>query len=313
MHPAMVPKRLGDRREFRASPTRSRIDADFAGSLLLVGPGAGAKPTASAVASDIVDIAAGFYPAAVRRPHRQAEAVSSAPSSGSTRAPITCASPPSTGPAPWPRSPSAWASATSRSKASSSAPAWRCRASARHKPARRRGHHHPRDNRGSDPQGAGSHRERRQGRRTSADDTNRKAVIGEPPADLAAANGEPNGPRPFGRKLMSTENDHAGLDRVLVLEVARVTEAAAIAAARWRGRARRRPPTRPPSKPCAGSSAGSISGAASSSAKARWTRRRCSTSARRSASATVREVDIAVDPLEGTTICAKAMPNALAV
>ena len=25
------------------------------------------------------------------------------------------------------------------------------------------------------------------------------------------------------------------------------------------------------------------------------------------------EVDIAVDPLEGTTICAKAMPNALAV
>jgi homoserine dehydrogenase len=36
------------------------VDADFAGSLLLVGPGAGAKATASAVASDIVDIAAGF-------------------------------------------------------------------------------------------------------------------------------------------------------------------------------------------------------------------------------------------------------------
>jgi homoserine dehydrogenase len=36
------------------------VDADFAGNLLLVGPGAGASPTASAVASDIVDIGAGF-------------------------------------------------------------------------------------------------------------------------------------------------------------------------------------------------------------------------------------------------------------
>ena len=36
------------------------IDGDFAGNLLLVGPGAGGKPTASAVASDIVDIARGL-------------------------------------------------------------------------------------------------------------------------------------------------------------------------------------------------------------------------------------------------------------
>ena len=36
------------------------VDADFAGSLMLVGPGAGAKATASAVMSDIVDVAAGF-------------------------------------------------------------------------------------------------------------------------------------------------------------------------------------------------------------------------------------------------------------
>ena len=35
------------------------IDADFCGSLLLVGPGAGGRATASAVASDIVDIARG--------------------------------------------------------------------------------------------------------------------------------------------------------------------------------------------------------------------------------------------------------------
>ena len=36
------------------------IEGDFAGNLMLVGPGAGAKPTASAVASDIVDIARGL-------------------------------------------------------------------------------------------------------------------------------------------------------------------------------------------------------------------------------------------------------------
>ncbi|HEX2842492.1 homoserine dehydrogenase [Hyphomicrobium sp.] len=36
------------------------IDGDFAGNLLLVGPGAGSKPTASAVASDIMDVARGL-------------------------------------------------------------------------------------------------------------------------------------------------------------------------------------------------------------------------------------------------------------
>jgi len=103
------------------------------------------------------------------------------------------------------------------------------------------------------------------------------------------------------------------LDRVLVLEVARVTEVAAIAAARWRGKG-------------------------------------CKKSADKAAVDAMRQelgrvhingrvvigegemdkapmlyigeevgigdgpaVDIAVDPLEGTTICAKDMPNALAV
>ena len=36
------------------------IEGDFSGSVLLVGPGAGSKPTASAVASDIVDVARGL-------------------------------------------------------------------------------------------------------------------------------------------------------------------------------------------------------------------------------------------------------------
>lgn len=44
------------------------IDGDYVGNLMLVGPGAGAKPTASAVASDIVDIARGLVmPPFIRR------------------------------------------------------------------------------------------------------------------------------------------------------------------------------------------------------------------------------------------------------
>ena len=62
--------------------------------------------------------------------------------------------------------------------------------------------------------------------------------------------------------------------------------------------------------------------ARSSSAKASATKRRCSTSARRSAWRTRRaagragafpQVDIAVDPLEGTNLCATGAPNAIAV
>ena len=54
------------------------IDADFAGNLLLVGPGAGADPTASAVAADIVDIARGFIappfivPSSTLKPYKRA-------------------------------------------------------------------------------------------------------------------------------------------------------------------------------------------------------------------------------------------------
>jgi len=108
-------------------------------------------------------------------------------------------------------------------------------------------------------------------------------------------------------------NNTNGLDRVLVLEVTRVTEAAAIAAARLRGR-----------------------GAEKAADKAAVDAMR-SELARLHIRGTVvigegemdeapmlyigekvgsgegPEVDIAVDPLEGTTICAKAMPNALAV
>jgi homoserine dehydrogenase len=55
------------------------IDGDFCGNILLVGAGAGAKPTASAVASDIVDIGFGFImppfvtPSAKLKPHKRAK------------------------------------------------------------------------------------------------------------------------------------------------------------------------------------------------------------------------------------------------
>ena len=108
-------------------------------------------------------------------------------------------------------------------------------------------------------------------------------------------------------------NATTGLDRNLVLEVARVTEAAAIAAARQRGRGNEK---------------------AADKAAVDAMRRELALLAiqgtvvigegemdeapmlyigEKLGSGHGPEVDIAVDPLEGTTICAKVMPNALAV
>lgn len=112
---------------------------------------------------------------------------------------------------------------------------------------------------------------------------------------------------------MAGGNGTTGLDRVLVLEVTRVTEAAAIAAARLRGRGAEK--------------------AADKAAVDSMRRELAKLSIRgtvvigegemdeapmlyigeKVGSGEGPEVDIAVDPLEGTTICAKAMPNALAV
>jgi fructose-1,6-bisphosphatase II / sedoheptulose-1,7-bisphosphatase len=111
---------------------------------------------------------------------------------------------------------------------------------------------------------------------------------------------------------MAKDSD-SWLDRVLVLEVARVTEAAAIAAARLRGRGNEK--------------------AADKAAVDAMRRELGRVSIQgtvvigegemdeapmlyigeKVGNGTGPEVDIAVDPLEGTTICAKAMPNALAV
>lgn len=104
-----------------------------------------------------------------------------------------------------------------------------------------------------------------------------------------------------------------GLDRVLVLEVGRVTEAAAIAAAKLRGRgnekaadkaavdAMRRELNRVHIRGLVVIGEGEMD-----EAPMLYIGEEVGDGAGP-------EVDIAVDPLEGTTICAKAMPNALAV
>jgi homoserine dehydrogenase len=58
VHPAMVPEESAISEVWGATNAVA-IDADFCGSLLLIGPGAGGRATASAVAGDILDIARG--------------------------------------------------------------------------------------------------------------------------------------------------------------------------------------------------------------------------------------------------------------
>jgi homoserine dehydrogenase len=59
VHPAMVPKDSSIAEVW--GPTNAiEIEGDFVDNLLLVGPGAGGKPTASSVASDIADVARGM-------------------------------------------------------------------------------------------------------------------------------------------------------------------------------------------------------------------------------------------------------------
>ncbi len=70
VHPAMIPE---DSTVAQVSGVTNcvAIQGDFSGSLLLVGPGAGAQPTASAVASDIMDVARGLVLPPFLRPVAQ--------------------------------------------------------------------------------------------------------------------------------------------------------------------------------------------------------------------------------------------------
>ena len=78
VHPAMVPKNAAIA-SVSGVTNCVAIDGDFCGSLLLVGPGAGDRATASAVASDIADIARGLVlppflmPVAKLKPYKRAK------------------------------------------------------------------------------------------------------------------------------------------------------------------------------------------------------------------------------------------------
>ena len=104
-----------------------------------------------------------------------------------------------------------------------------------------------------------------------------------------------------------------GLDRVLVLEVARVTEVAAIAAARWRGKGLNKAADK-----AAVDAMRQELGRVHIRGKVVIGEGEMDEAPMLYIGEKVGlgdgpEVDIAVDPLEGTTICAKDMPNALAV
>jgi fructose-1,6-bisphosphatase II / sedoheptulose-1,7-bisphosphatase len=112
---------------------------------------------------------------------------------------------------------------------------------------------------------------------------------------------------------MAKVEQKGGLDRVLVLEVARVTEAAAIAAAKLRGRGDEK-----------AADGAAVDAMRQQLSKVHIKGRVVIGEGEMDESPMLYigeevgigdgpEVDIAVDPLEGTTICAKAMPNALAV
>ena len=78
VHPAFVPEEATIAQVSNVTNCVA-IEGDFSGSVLLVGPGAGSKPTASAVASDIIDVARGFVlppflrPVAHLKPFKRAD------------------------------------------------------------------------------------------------------------------------------------------------------------------------------------------------------------------------------------------------
>ena len=121
---------------------------------------------------------------------------------------------------------------------------------------------------------------------------------------------------------LSDHCDSTAMDSDLSLEFLRVVEQAAIACAHTMGQGDRHKSDQAAVEAMrAGAGHACRSTARSSSAKASATRRRCCTSARRSAWRAPRaagparypQVDIAVDPLEGTNLCATGAPNAIAV
>ena len=106
---------------------------------------------------------------------------------------------------------------------------------------------------------------------------------------------------------------NGGLDRVLVLEVARVTEAAAIAAARLRGRGNEKLADKAAVDAMRRELATLNINGTVVIGEGEMDEAPMLFIGEKVGAGAGPDVDIAVDPLEGTTICAKSMPNALAV
>ena len=299
VHPAMVPKHSAIA-EVSGVTNCVAIDGDFVGDLLLVGSGAGSKPTASAVASDIGDIARGLVvppfltPASKLKPYtrharpasgcllRATDRLRPARNHGGDRQPYG-------GARRFHRK--------HRQRRPRSALPVRGAAGAGLSDARRPDH--PRDDRGSHAQRARRDRARRQGIREAADDSHRKTLIHR---DWA---------RPEMEEGPMVNDRSEGLDRVLVLEVGRVTEAAAIAAAKFRGRGNEKAADKAAVDAMRRELNRLHIRGRVVIGEARWTRpdalyRRGGRHRGWS------EVDIAVDPLRHHDLC-KAMPNSLAV
>lgn len=111
---------------------------------------------------------------------------------------------------------------------------------------------------------------------------------------------------------MSSEHN-AGLDRVLVLEVTRVTEAAAIAAARLRGTGQEKAADKAAVDAMRSELARLAINGTVVIGEGEMDEAPMLYIGEKVGSGEGPQVDIAVDPLEGTTICAKDMPNSLAV
>ncbi len=106
---------------------------------------------------------------------------------------------------------------------------------------------------------------------------------------------------------------NGGLDRVLVLEVGRVTEAAAIAAARLRGRGNEKAADKAAVDAMRRELASLNINGTVVIGEGEMDEAPMLFIGEKVGTGNGPDVDIAVDPLEGTTICAKSMPNALAV
>jgi len=112
---------------------------------------------------------------------------------------------------------------------------------------------------------------------------------------------------------MAGESVKAGLDRVLVLEVARVTEAAAIAAARLRGRGQEKAADKVAVDAMRHELAQLAIRGTVVIGEGEMDEAPMLYIGEKVGSGEGPEVDIAVDPLEGTNLCATGAANAVAV